>query len=395
MELFQMERPRAAFEAAWADACSYAAGQSTFLVPKGDFLVGPVTFKGPCQKTPKVEIKGTLKAPTDLKAFNDLPTWLEFKDLSDLNITGCGTGVIDGQGESSYTHTGCQNSGGKCKNFPINLRLTKVECGSVSELTLLNSKGFHMNLCFSNNINIHDMTITAPGNSPNTDGIHLSDSTHIDISSSKIAVGDDCISIGQGSSDIFVEKIHCGPGHGISIGSLGKYPNERDVQGVHVKNCTIEGTDNGVRVKTWPGSPPSKAFNFTFEDIIVNNVKNPIIIDQEYCPGHKCDSKGPSQVKISDIVFKKIRGTGSTNSPVKLVCSSAGCQNVVLNDINIKHVSDSPISSTCTNVKGLNVIAMLSPKPCSSAEATAPAGPVSEEAPVTEEAPESEDPPIV
>ncbi|KAF5183914.1 Pectin lyase-like superfamily protein [Thalictrum thalictroides] len=223
-----------------------------------------------------------------------------------------------------------------------------------------------MNLHLSNSIKVTDLTITAPGTSPNTDGIHLGDSTHIDITSSNIGVGDDCISIGQGTSDVSISKINCGPGHGISIGSLGKYPNEKDVTGVHVSNCTIEGTDNGVRVKTWPGSGPSKACNFTFEDIVVNNVKNPIIIDQEYCPGHQCDAKAPSKVQISDVVFKKIRGTGTTPAPVKLVCSSdVVCQNVVLDDINIKHVSEAPISSTCTNVKGLSITAMVNPQPCS------------------------------
>ncbi|KAF5188190.1 Exopolygalacturonase [Thalictrum thalictroides] len=196
-----------AFESAWAAACSCSGGgPSTFLVPEGSFLVGPITFKGPCKTTPKVEIRGTLKAPADLSAFHGLPTWIEFKDLSNLDITGSGTGVVDGQGESSWAHGQCENSGGKCKNNPISLKLTKVNCGSVSSLKLLNR--------------------------------------------------------------------------------------------VHVKNCTIEGTDNGVRVKTWPGSGPSKACNFTFEDIVVKDVKNPIIIDQEYCPGHKCSARGPSKVKF-------------------------------------------------------------------------------------------------
>lgn len=60
--------------------------------------------------------------------------------------------------------------------------------------------------------------------------------------------------------------------------------------GVNVRNCTINGTQNGVRIKTWPGAPASTASNFTFEDIVMNNVSNPIIIDQEYCPSHSCKS---------------------------------------------------------------------------------------------------------
>ena len=67
-----------------------------------------------------------------------------------------------------------------------------------------------------------------------------------------------------------------------SVGSLGKYDDEKDVSGVVVSNCTLRDTTNGVRIKTYSGSPPSKASGITFQDIIMDVVKNPIIIDQKY-----------------------------------------------------------------------------------------------------------------
>jgi hypothetical protein len=73
-----------------------------------------------------------------------------------------------------------------------------------------------------------------------------------------------------------------------SVGSLGKYPDEKDVRGVVVTNCTLRNADNGVRIKTWGGSPPSQASNILFQDIIMDNVKRPIIIDQTY--GSKSNS---------------------------------------------------------------------------------------------------------
>ncbi|KAF9619343.1 hypothetical protein IFM89_006530 [Coptis chinensis] len=318
---------KSAFQAAWTAACKYA-GDSTF-VPRGEFLVGLISFCGPCNKSPNVEIRGMLKALSDPSVFKE-PTWLEFRDLSSINITGAGTGMLDGQGEASYTGHGC--SGGQC---PISLKITKVSGGTINNIALVNSKGFHMSLLLSSDILVRDMKITAPNKSPNTDGIHISQFTNINITSSTIGVSDDCISIGPGSNNIYISTVTCGPGH-------------------------------GIRVKSWPGSPPSKVSNLKFEDIIMTNVKNHIIIDQEYCPSKGCETK-PSQVEISDVLFKNIKGTTTTKSEVTLACSSSmSCENVVLANINLKYIlPDGPATSTCTNVKGISITSMENPQPCS------------------------------
>lgn len=67
-----------------------------------------------------------------------------------------------------------------------------------------------------------------------------------------------------------------------SIGSLGKLPDELDVKGLIVKNCTLVGTTNGLRIKTYPASEPSTVSGVLFQDILFENVKNPIIINQNY-----------------------------------------------------------------------------------------------------------------
>ena len=72
------------------------------------------------------------------------------------------------------------------------------------------------------------------------------------------------------------------------MGSLGLYPHEAPVIGIRVKNCTLTDTTNGVRVKTWPDSPQGSATGMHFENLIMNNVANPIYIDQEYCPYFQC-----------------------------------------------------------------------------------------------------------
>lgn len=67
-----------------------------------------------------------------------------------------------------------------------------------------------------------------------------------------------------------------------SVGSLGKYDDEKEVHGIFVSNCTIRNTTNGVRIKTWAASPPGQATRITFQDIVLDSVRNPIIIDQTY-----------------------------------------------------------------------------------------------------------------
>lgn len=134
-----------------------------------------------------------------------------------------------------------------------------------------------------------NVKIIAPVDSPNTDGIKIGDSNRISIFKITIATGDDCIAIISGASNINISRVMCGPGHGISIGSLGKYNNERNVYGVRVKDCTIKDADNGLRIKTWASEIPVTVSGIIYENILMNNVQNPIIIDQYYCLRPPCD----------------------------------------------------------------------------------------------------------
>ncbi|KAI9185857.1 hypothetical protein LWI28_011338 [Acer negundo] len=96
--------------------------------------------------------------------------------------------------------------------------------------------------------------------------------------------GDDCVSIGSGSRDINVTNVQCGPGHGISIGSLGAGPNEDDVTGVHVTFCNLTNTMYGVRTKTFAKSFQSTFSNIVYDQINPHDVGNLIIIDQQCNP---------------------------------------------------------------------------------------------------------------
>lgn len=340
-----------AFTAAWKAACG-ATGSAKLLIPKGTYLLGPVKFVGPCKtvRSITVQMQGYLKATTDLNRYGSSDDWIEFGWVEGLTLTGGGT--FDGQGAESWPYNKCPTSA-HCKILPTNVKFVQMTNTIVKSITSLNSKFFHIALVDCRDFRGSGIKISAPGNSPNTDGIHLERCTGVTISDSVIGTGDDCVSIGHGNSQITIDSVSCGPGHGISVGSLGKYQNEGDVTGLLVKDCTLSGTTNGIRIKTWANSPDtSVASNITFEDIVMNHVSNPIIIDQTYCPYTTCDSMAPSRVKLSDIFFRNIRGTSSSPVAVTLDCSKGmPCQNVNLHDVHLDLSAGGTITkSMCQNV---------------------------------------------
>jgi len=66
-----------------------------------------------------------------------------------------------------------------------------------------------VNVLGCNNITFTNFNIVAPATSPNTDGIHIGRSTHLNITHTNIATGDDCISLGDGL-EFALERKHCG-----------------------------------------------------------------------------------------------------------------------------------------------------------------------------------------
>ena len=282
------------------------------------------------------------------------------------------------------------------------LKFSFITNSIVSDITSKDSKNFHVQVLGCNNLTLQNVNINAPGNSINTDGIHIGRSIGINIINTNIGTGDDCISLGDGSKEVTITNVTCGPGHGISVGSLGRYTVEEPVEGIRVKNCTLMNTSNGLRIKTWPASPTAgTASDMHYEDIIMVNVSNPILIDQEYCPYNKCKKEVlklwkflpftpflqfgvyfnqnssnhglfpafqiPSIVKISKVSFKNIRGTSGNALAVKLVCSSGvPCEAVELADIDLTYNgSEGPISSQCSNVKP-TISGKQNPPACSS-----------------------------
>ncbi|CAN4123736.1 unnamed protein product [Withania somnifera] len=306
-------------------------------------MVHAAIFSGPCKGSALTfDITGVIKAPTNPKLFCNV-SWIYFEHINSLEIKGNGT--LDGQGAYAWRKR-------QCRHLPFTLGFYFINNAIVHGIHSINSKGVHINIFRNNNVTFRHVHITAPGDSPNTDGVRIGYSTNIHILDSNIGTGDDCISMIAGSKSINISGVTCGPGHGISIGSLGNFPHEV-VKDIHVKNCTLISTQNGVRIKSWASAHTGSATTITFEDITMNEVGNPIFIDQHYCPRGNCSSKA-SAVQIKDVTYKKIRGTSSSLAAVKFDCSASfPCQGIILKDINlVYHGPGGPAISSCSHAKG-------------------------------------------
>ncbi|KAB5515759.1 hypothetical protein DKX38_026407 [Salix brachista] len=337
-----------AFAAAWSQACA-STGPATIYVPKGSFSLGQVKFQGPCKNNAiLVRIDGTLVAPSDYKVIGSAENWLIFEHVNGVTLSG---GILDGQGTGLWS---CKKSGkGGCPRGATSLEFTNSKNIAITGLTSLNSQMFHIVINGCQNVKVQGVKVSADGNSPNTDGIHVQLSTAVTILNSRIGTGDDCVSIGPGTSNLWIENVACGPGHGISIGSLGKESQEAGVQDVTVKTTTFTGTQNGLRIKTWGRPSTGFARNILFQHAVMNNVKNPILIDQNYCPGEKNCPGQVSGVKVSDVTYQDIHGTSATELAVKFDCSKKyPCTGIKLLDVKLTY-DNKPAEALCSHAGGV------------------------------------------
>ncbi|KDP26606.1 hypothetical protein JCGZ_17764 [Jatropha curcas] len=221
----------------------------------------------------------------------------------------------------------------------------------VRGLTIQNSQQMNFVISRSASVRVSQVLVSAPEDSPNTDGIHITGSTNVVLQDCKIGTGDDCISIVNGSSAIKMKNIYCGPGHGVSIGSLGKDNSTGIVTKVVLDTAFLKETTNGLRIKTWQGGN-GYVRGIRFENVRMDDVANPIIIDQFYCDSPKTCQNQTSAVKISEIMYRNVTGTTKSAEAMKFACSdTVPCSNIVLSNINLEK-KDGTAETYCNSAQG-------------------------------------------
>ncbi|KAL0427040.1 UNVERIFIED_CONTAM: Polygalacturonase QRT2 [Sesamum latifolium] len=356
-----------AFLEAWDEACSATVESSRVYVPaEKTFLVHPITFHGPCYaSTINFAISGTIMAPGSPSSWDggDASQWLGFKNVNGLKVDGFG--LIDGQGKAWWDQSCRYHPQLKeCTALaPTALKFVSCNESSVSNMKFTNSAQTHILVRGCNSFSIESVMIESPGNSPNTDGIHIQSSQDVLITNSKIATGDDCVSIGDHTSNIEIENVECGPGHGISIGSLGRGGNYVQVQNIRVTDASFNGTTNGARIKTWQVGR-GYVRDVTFQNLVFNYVQNPIIIDQNYCNIRNACKEQETGVQISNVIYKEVLGTSTTDIAININCSkSVPCFGISMESIQLLSADvGKQVTANCSNAYGQEVD--VAPGPC-------------------------------
>ncbi|RDX42441.1 pectin lyase-like protein [Lentinus brumalis] len=304
----------------------------------------------------EIELSGTVQYTPDIAKWSPQSLYLTYQNattawwLSGKDIHLYGGGTIDGNGQvwwDTYNNThDSGTAGGSSRTFarPIPLTVGNSTNVKIENIKQIGSPFWNNFVYQSSHVtytNIHINTVS-DSSSPtaNSDGWDIYRSSDVTIENSHVNNDDDCVSFKPNSTNIIVQNMWCNGSHGISVGSLGQYAGEMDiVANVFVKNITMLNAQNGARIKVFGGNPSPQSTmgggtgyvrNITFRDFHVQNVDNPIIIDQCYSTNADVCAQYPSNLSISDVHYYNVTGTssGAEGSVVVDIECSATCNDI-------------------------------------------------------------------
>jgi polygalacturonase len=225
-----------------------------------------------------------------------------------------GDGVIDGRGgekllgqNASWWDLAEQARGDDLRqNCPRLLVLDHADNFVLYRITLKNSPNFHVAYTGGHGFTVWGVAIDTPKTARNTDGIDPISATDVTIAYSYIHAGDDNVAIKAGdagpASHITVAHNHFYTGHGMSIGS----ETNGGVNAVRVTDLSIDGADNGIRIKS-NSSRGGVVQDVEYQDVCIRDTKNPILMDTHYSFYGNARDKIPV---FTDILLRDVRMLG-------------------------------------------------------------------------------------
>jgi polygalacturonase len=226
-----------------------------------------------------------------------LPALISCDGKTDIAITG--PGVIDGAGRIFWAW-----SDKAARLYPGNrnvvprpdlLNISNAERLHIDGITLTNSAAAHVT-AKGNNILIEHMRVCAPSDAPNSDALRLTGENVI-VQNCEFDIGDDNIAIGTPSHNVLIQDITCLHGHGISVGSFTEFGLDH----VFIRRCNFDGTDNGLRIKSFRGGG-GQVHDIWYSDISMKNVRRPFDVNCRY------DGNANTQVDVGPREFDNDAG---------------------------------------------------------------------------------------
>ncbi len=244
----------------------------------GATIKAPSTFTEYGYPDPNIPLPESAAGAAPATRTRERPTpFISGSNLTDVAITGSGT--IDGSGaefwEWSDKTARYYPHGRRIVARPHLIVINGVQRLHVDGVTLTNSAMYHL-VPTGSDLLIENIRVVAPSDAPNTDAIDPA-GTRIVIRHCEIDTGDDNVAVHAGSKDVLIEDLICLHGHGISVGSGTK----AGLAHMIVRRCTFDGTDNGLRIKSFRGNG-GEVHDIWYSDITMKNVRRPFDINMLY-----------------------------------------------------------------------------------------------------------------
>ncbi|KAJ8082216.1 hypothetical protein PM082_008063 [Marasmius tenuissimus] len=333
---------------------------SVVTIPRGQTLNLATKLNMTGLSDVRINLQGTIRFKPDIDywlansfqfAFQNQSTfWL----LGGNNIVLSGGGTIDGAGQAWYDALASNST----LQRPITMTIFQGTGVVVENVKMINGPNWFNLVNESRNVTYNNITISAASTSSNgphnTDGWDTYRSDNVVIKNSVIHNGDDCVSFKPNSTNVLVSNLDCTGSHGISVGSLGQYPDMFDiVENVTAVDIKMTNASDGARIKAWAGAGvgAGSVKNITFRNFEVTNVGSPLTIDQCYMTDQAACSANPSNTFIADIFYEGVTGTGSSTTLANLKCSpDARCSNINVNGLELRPASGGTPAYVCQNV---------------------------------------------
>lgn len=228
-----------------------------------------------------------------LDTFTSLITGINVK-----NVTILGKGIIDGRAsrDNWWKNPKIKNKAWR----PRTIFLNNCENINIEGITIKNSPSWTLHPFLTKNLNVFNIKIDNPMDSPNTDGFDPESCENLKCMGVEFSVGDDCIAIKSGklylgtvlnkpTKNFLIKHCLMKYGHGgLVIGS----EMAGGAENIRIENCDFYQTDKGIRIKTRRGRGKNGVIDGIYAtNISMNKVKVPFVINCFYF----CDPDGKTE----------------------------------------------------------------------------------------------------